>query len=54
VFKLRTIFRLVVEYFTFCRCSDFRKLQARHVRKVGDAVEFTFQVQKTTKCTKNK
>jgi hypothetical protein len=24
VFKLRMIFRLVVEYFTFCRCSDFR------------------------------
>jgi hypothetical protein len=42
VFKLRTIFRLVVEYFTFCRCSDFRKLQARHVRKVGDTVEFIF------------
>ena len=42
VYKLRTIFRLVEEYFTFCRCSDFRNLQARHVRKVGRAVEFTF------------
>jgi hypothetical protein len=42
VYKLRTIFRLVVEYFTFCRCSDFRKLQAKHVQRSGATVEFTF------------
>jgi hypothetical protein len=42
VFKLRTIFRLAIEYFTFYWCSNFRKLLARHVRKVGNTVEITF------------
>ncbi len=42
VYKLRTIYRLVVEYFTFCRFSDFNKLQARHISRVGNNVEIIF------------
>jgi hypothetical protein len=41
-FMFRTIYRLVIEYFTFCRLSDYRKLQARHFRKVGLNMEVTF------------
>jgi hypothetical protein len=32
----------VVENFTFCRFSDYNKLQARHVRRVGNNVEIIF------------
>jgi hypothetical protein len=38
----RTIYRLVIEYFTFCKLSDYRKLQARHFMKVGLHMEVTF------------
>jgi hypothetical protein len=41
-FRFRTIYRLVIEYFTFCRLSDYRKLQAKHFRKVGLNIEITF------------
>ncbi len=42
VYKFRTIYRLVVEYFTFCRFSDYNKLQARHMIKVGNNMEVVF------------
>ncbi len=42
VYKLRTIYRLEVEYFTFCRFSEYNKLRARHVRTVGNNVEMVF------------
>ncbi len=32
----------MVEYFTFCRFSEYNKLRARHVRKVGNNVEMVF------------
>jgi hypothetical protein len=41
-FKFRTIYRLVIEYFTLCRLSDYRKLQAKHIRRVGLNMEITF------------
>jgi hypothetical protein len=41
-FMFRTNYRLVIEYFTFCRLSDYRKLQARHFKKVGLHMEVTF------------
>ncbi len=41
-FRFRTIYRLVIEYFTFCWLSDYRKLQAKHFRKVGLNMEITF------------
>jgi hypothetical protein len=54
VYKLRTIYRLVVEYFTFCRFSDFNKLQARHISRVGNNVEIISQTPRTIRCMKAK
>ena len=42
VFKLRTITRVVVEYYTFCRGADYRQLQARHIEEVGEDLLVTF------------
>ncbi len=42
VFKFRTIVRLVVEYFTFCRFSDYQKLRAKHLELVGGDILVTF------------
>jgi hypothetical protein len=46
IYRQRTITRLVVTYFTFCRLSDFRQLQARHVEDKGDILEIVFPTQK--------
>ncbi len=42
IFKLRTVVRLTVIYFTFCCLSDYRQLQARHFEKVGRDILVTF------------
>ena len=42
VFKLRTITRVVVEYYTFCRGADYRQLQARNIEEVGEDLLITF------------
>ena len=46
IYRQRTITRLVVTYFTFCRLSDFRQLQARHIEDKGDILEIVFPTQK--------
>ncbi len=43
VYKFRTIYRLVLEYLTLCRFSNYNKLQARHMRKMGNNVEVVFR-----------
>jgi len=42
VYWLRTITRLVVEYFTYCRFSDYKQLLAKDVEDKGDSVCITF------------
>jgi hypothetical protein len=44
--KLRVVFRLVIMYFTFCRLSDYRQLQTRHVQIDTDKVQFLFTAAK--------
>jgi hypothetical protein len=39
VFKLRSVTAMVVEYFTFCRFSDYKMLQARHIEIVGENMD---------------
>ena len=39
---LRSIFRAVIQYFTFCRYDCFNKLQSKHFRDHGDSIEITF------------
>jgi hypothetical protein len=46
IYRQRTITRLVVTYFTFCRLSDFRQLQARHIEDKGDILEIVFPTHK--------
>ena len=36
VFKLRTIIRLLVEYYTCCRGADYIGLQAPHFERGGE------------------
>ncbi len=42
VFWLRTIVRVVVEYYTFCRLADYRHLRALHVEDRGGHLEVKF------------
>ena len=42
VIKLRTVFRVTIIYFTFCRGSDLQHLQARHFKRIGEDIEVTF------------
>ena len=45
-YTCRTVFRVVFEYFTFCRFADFQKLQARHIQPVGTDLLVTFPTAK--------
>ena len=41
-YRLRLVFRLVMEYFTFCRLSDFQKLRAKHLELIDGGLQITF------------
>jgi hypothetical protein len=40
--RFRTVIRLVIIYFTFCRLSDYLLLQARHIEEHGEDLIVTF------------
>jgi hypothetical protein len=42
VYKMRTVTRIVVEYFTMCRGADYRQLQVKHLKKIGADIEIYF------------
>ena len=42
IFKLRTVVRVVTEYYTFCRGADYRELKAKHVEESGPDLMVTF------------
>jgi hypothetical protein len=46
IFRLRTVVRLKVEYYTFCRLADYVKLQACHVERRGEDLEILFPTSK--------
>jgi hypothetical protein len=46
IFRLRTVVRLTVEYYTFCRLADYVKLQARHVERRGEDLKILFPTSK--------
>ena len=45
-YTCRTVFRVVFEYLTFCRFSDFQKLQAKHIEQSGVDLLVTFPAAK--------
>ena len=46
IYELRTVFKLVIIYFTLCRFSDYQKLQARHFSRKGDDMLIVFPTAK--------
>jgi len=40
--RFRTVIRLVIIYFTFCRLSDYLELKAKHVEEDGEDLVITF------------
>jgi len=42
VFRFRVIIRVLVEYYTMCRQSDYRQLQAKHIERDGEDLLVTF------------
>jgi hypothetical protein len=47
VLHMRTVARLVVEYFTMCRASDYMQLQVKHLTMKGPDIEIYFPKKKT-------
>ena len=45
-YKFRLLLRLVLEYYTLCRLSDYQKLQARHLELVQGGLQITFPAAK--------
>ena len=45
-YKFRLLLRLVLEYYTLCRLSDYQKLQVRHLEIVQGGVQITFPAAK--------
>jgi len=40
IYRLRTVCRVVVEYFTFCRGADYAKLQLKHLKQIGEDIQW--------------
>jgi hypothetical protein len=40
--RFRTVIRLVIIYFTFCRLSDYLELKAKHIEEDGEDLVITF------------
>ena len=45
-YNFRLLLRLVLEYYTLCRLSDYQKLQARHLELVQGRLQITFPADK--------